>query len=738
MSKADEMKLQHVDTTRTAATTEGETIDVARRRFLRQAVAATSSIAIAEILPSALVSADPQACNPGPEFIAVKEIVRRGNNLQAVIKVKSGANRIVPGQPSPLTLRYFAGYYPDNLTTPVWPLTANAGPGPTLRCEVGDSVQISLLNEVDVSVFQGSLYSGEKGTATGCDEVTKVSQTNPADTNWYPANDLYPNCFHASSASNLHFHGTHVTPSTTGDDILINVQPAPNMTLEDEKQILAWFQPIFNKGEAVKSWGDLPEQWRRYQMGPWPNPSRPRGLVGEYDDTAPYTGPGANPNGRGLPDKLKLWPKNDAAIKAGEWPQYFVGSTPVCFRIPKVSPPVHKMGQAPGTHWYHAHKHGSTSVNLFNGLAGALIITDNSPTGYDGRLQSFYQGRLEERVIIFQQITDTINMMVANQNNVSSPALYVNGQSTPTIKMRKGQIQLWRMINASVSTFVSGQFKPCTGTPPLQCVQTAQDGVQFSQTNYQKQPLGNKGQNPLAFPLAPANRVDLLVQAPTTAGLHVMQTTGNNPRPILFVQVTDETQNPAMQFPPVDRFPKLPDFLNDIPASAVQVRREVNYGSCVPNLPKQSRQPPLRQWTINGKQFEDGIVNQQIKLDTVEEWTIYNSTTQAAHPFHIHVNPFQIVEVFSPNAPAGQQLQKFDKDFVWWDTFAIPTAKTDSTSGGVIASGYFKMRSRFVDFTGLYVHHCHILAHEDRGMMQLVEVCQDLATCGTHTTMSHH
>jgi FtsP/CotA-like multicopper oxidase with cupredoxin domain len=101
------------------------------------------------------------------------------------------------------------------------------------------------------------------------------------------------------------------------------------------------------------------------------------------------------------------------------------------------------------------------------------------------------------------------------------------------------------------------------------------------------------------------------------------------------------------------------------------------------------------------------------------------------------VNPFQIVEVYNPNAAAGQQLLKFDKDFVWWDVFAITTAKQDS-KGNVIASGYFKMRSRFVDFTGMYVHHCHILAHEDRGMMQLVEVCRDLATCNTHTTLSHH
>jgi hypothetical protein len=88
--------------------------------------------------------------------------------------------------------------------------------------------------------------------------------------------------------------------------------------------------------------------------------------------------------------------------------------------------------------------------------------------------------------------------------------------------------------------------------------------------------------------------------------------------------------------------------------------------------------------------------------------------------------------------------------YVWWDVFAIPTGKqydvttlcnSDinkcppaiqpyvqcSTRNGTTTCtetipGYFKMRSRFVDFTGTYVLHCHILIHEDRGMMQLVEV----------------
>jgi hypothetical protein len=59
---------------------------------------------------------------------------------------------------------------------------------------------------------------------------------------------------------------------------------------------------------------------------------------------------------------------------------------------------------------------------------------------------------------------------------------------------------------------------------------------------------------------------------------------------------------------------------------------------------------------------------------------------------------------------------------VWWDVFAIPSSRR--VAGGIkdVIPGFYKMRSRFVDFPGLYVMHCHILIHEDRGMMYGVEV----------------
>jgi FtsP/CotA-like multicopper oxidase with cupredoxin domain len=94
-------------------------------------------------------------------------------------------------------------------------------------------------------------------------------------------------------------------------------------------------------------------------------------------------------------------------------------------------------------------------------------------------------------------------------------------------------------------------------------------------------------------------------------------------------------------------------------------------------------------------------------LGDVQDWLLTN-TTSMAHPFHIHINPFQIVEIVDK---VNGKTYTPDGDLIWQDVIAIPP------KGGSV-----RIRSRFADFTGTYVLHCHILAHEDRGMMQLVRV----------------
>jgi FtsP/CotA-like multicopper oxidase with cupredoxin domain len=309
------------------------------------------------------------------------------------------------------------------------------------------------------------------------------------------------------------------------------------------------------------------------------------------------------------------------------------------------------------------------------------------------------------------------------------------------------------------------QFQSIAPATGLAWRQIAQDGVQLAFENYDKT-LGTVNRQ---FNLAPANRADILVRASTTPGttyaITVQPNEGialdptsspgvrDNPVVLMTVSVDGPVVDPAQDFiQKKSDYPKMPDFLGDIPASSIAQRRTLDFGA-VHNL-------------IDGKTFNQNRYSQIMELNDAEEWTIKNEAGDKAHPFHIHINPFQITEVFEPNSentsdptkpcyvdPTNPQTWKpckpFTGPFVWWDTFAIPTSVTKNlpattcttvdkcpaaiqeyttcSSGqcSVTIAGYFKMRTRFVDYTGAYVVHCHILIHEDRGMMQLVEVVPD-------------
>lgn len=126
---------------------------------------------------------------------------------------------------------------------------------------------------------------------------------------------------------------------------------------------------------------------------------------------------------------------------------------------------------------------------------------------------------------------------------------------------------------------------------------------------------------------------------------------------------------------------------------------------------------------INNKQFgQTGeVIDQCMPLNGLQDWVLEN-WTNVAHPFHIHINPFQVIKI---EAPAEGKTYKPSGEFVWQDVIAIPPAviTTDDKTGKIsVTPGRVTIRQIYLDFTGTFVLHCHILAHEDRGMMQLVHV----------------
>ncbi|HEX8411403.1 MAG TPA: multicopper oxidase domain-containing protein [Thermoanaerobaculia bacterium] len=727
--------------------------------------------------------AQKQPCPAQDTLPKIPEIVTDGNGLTQGSIVVSSAQVLMPfrvpaSKPAadskhdcyPQWVRIIRA---GNQMMPVLPKGTyqNPMPGPTLRARVGDLVQLTFLNQVDPNVFPYSIDQGEK--SFGCDQ-----------TSVYPANvsDKFPNCFHGSSTANIHFHGSHTNPNSTGDNVFIEVRPSPrtqdeaNAPTVTAATVREPFAEFFKQCAATLKASDPLIQWPRFWEDlPAAYRTSQETLLKAYDSSGKYA--------------KKLWPVDERQIAERAWPQYYIGAYPYCFRIPSYAqaepkpPATHthdtataadaantqgagtaevpepeptrtlQMGQAPGTHWYHAHKHGSTAINISNGMTGAFIMEG----GYDDDLNAYYGANWTrtQPTMVVNQLGVSPNLERggggAGQGQDQGPTFSVNGRLDPIVRMQPGEVQLWRIVNTS-----SRAFMYMAGPPAgFQWRQLSQDGVQLNDANYQSAEFQNND-----ITLAPGNRADFLVKAPASAvttKLQVMNLVTTVPNenlvPLLTVQVSGAAK--PMNFIP--RAPAFPTFLDDIKASDVKGTKRIVFAT-------KKATPGGSDHFIDGKQFS-GEVGEVVLLNTVEEWTVVNETFAPAisHPFHIHINPFQITELFDPNATipdpnkAGATLPMYvlsqsdvtvpgqqcvisadestwkpcvaipETNRLWWDVFPIPTGRVltdpnDSKKTIAEIPGYFKMRSRFVDYHGYYVIHCHILAHEDRGMMTIVEV----------------
>ena len=681
--------------------------------------------------------------------------------------------------------------------------------GPTLRARIGDVVQLAFINQVNSSRFDRNI------DIDACMTVGKDGSIYPA-----AEGDKAPNCLHASSSGNLHFHGTHTNPNGTGDNVYLTVRPLPRnnqgaltvTTAEVTKGFDSFFgtctQDLQNPTNLWPAlWSDLPSATRQGWL------AKQQSMLIAYDQD-PRT-----------PPNQQLWQK-DVTVKDHLWPQYYIGAVPYCFALPNkpidqaISDGALRMGQAPGTHWYHAHKHGSTAINVENGMSGVFIIEGE----YDDTLNAAYNQYVpkdqqpwtrSQPVMLLNQIGTTPGILTQAGNGAAGTTDFaVNGQLRPFMSMKPGEIKLWRIVNSSGRNAV--YFLP----PPanFHWMQTAQDGVQLAQSRY-------KASKDQPFYLAPGNRVDLLVQAPSTpvAGVPVnvqlvmgraaLNPAAKNPPasvPLMTINVGPSQPSLGMPFlndqppgtppnpPNGAAYPTQPKFLTDITDQEWMRSGSPTKELVFASTPSATGAGNIH--TINGYQFSEGGNSEvDVFLGNTEQWKIVNTTYAnnkptvlggtgvIDHPFHIHVNPFQILEVFDPNEllpnPDGTPsstpryvvattanpnppynaatqcvINANDKttwsvagackpqpgtpvpppptNLVWWDTFAIPTALGVATSdpkNPIVIPGYFIMRSRFVDYPGFYVLHCHILIHEDRGMMFSVSVSKK-----PMLMMSHH
>jgi FtsP/CotA-like multicopper oxidase with cupredoxin domain len=753
-----------------------------------------------------------------PEIVSGNDKVLRGTIVltdeQRRLLFRSPGTR--PGQPGslfdcvPQRVRAFIGLEAMPKVPPSPGGIIDPYPGPTLRARLGDVVKLTFVNLIDPGRFPYSIDQGEKRRGGTTDPASGCDISSPGDPKaGYPllGGDAFPDCFHGSSTGNIHFHGTHTNPDSTADNVLLEIRPTPldgaDRTVEAmSARANRTFEDFFKACEAqlrANVLSTFPQTWNDAPLGPWTTPgtwtAEQAKALQDYD----------NRTGQ------DLWGTNKRQIDRNAWPQNYIGAYPYCFGIPEYKqttwpPPLGSgspiMGQAPGTHWYHAHKHGSTAINVANGMTGVFIIEGD----YDDKLNTFYGTgwTRTQPVMVINQLGVSPNLLrqpsagggpgAGSQDK--GPEFSVNGRSQPVVAMAPGEVQMWRIANTS------GRSAAYFGgiAPGLQWMQLAQDGVQFTYDNYQK------SQN-RPFMMASGNRVDLLVKAPPTPGTYpvlvqhaVDRSDLATASPVVLFQVVvsgDPATGRRAQFIDQANFPQQPPFLANIGNAEVTggMSDGVRVGTITnPRVITFASTPPTftatptggqtyAMHTINGLKFDSQNPKDYLRLTlgSVEEWKIVNETYGPAisHPFHIHINPFQIVEVFDPNATVNDpNLGTVPKYFfttlpkaanvqppsnlqcvvnlndretwtdcnrdtsnnprIWWDVFPIPSGRQVSVTnmqlisadtplnpvaqGSYNVPGYIKIRSRFVDFAGQYVLHCHILAHEDRGMMMMVQV----------------
>jgi FtsP/CotA-like multicopper oxidase with cupredoxin domain len=333
-----------------------------------------------------------------------------------------------------------------------------------------------------------------------------------------------------------------------------------------------------------------------------------------------------------------------------------------------------------GTSWYHPHHHGSADVQISSGMVGALIVE-----GDFADVPEIANAR--ERVLILSEVLFDYLGTIEEYDTLWPEAvprfLAVNGQREPIIHMQPGEVQRWRIVDAAHEN----NFRLALDGHALQAI--AHDGIQASHIDQHENLV-----------IAPGQRVDLLVQAgsPGTYELKAIPNDQGYRSPtgtLAHVVVAGEPLPMALptSLPPPPLEPVRDEELTG--------SRRLTLSVSEPEYPPAANYQEFA-FLIDDRRFDLTRVDQHIELGAVEEWTVINDHTDD-HVFHIHTNPFQVTKL------NGESLSTP----VWRDTVVVPR------------EGSVTFRSRFLDFTGRTVLHCHMMNHEELGMMQLIEFSGD-------------
>ena len=336
---------------------------------------------------------------------------------------------------------------------------------------------------------------------------------------------------------------------------------------------------------------------------------------------------------------------------------------------------------APGTYWYHPHEHGLVEEQVFGGLAGFLYVK-----GLKEMLPDKLADAKEHFIMLKDMQLNKGNSIINTNIDSNKPTnRFVNGLMKPVMQMKPGETQMWHIGNMSADIWYT----------------LAAAGMQFHV-------IAEDG-NPVDTPwtvsdllIAPGKRFDVIVRAPKSGSVELKtmkMSTGpaGDTYPTVGLATIELAgqQQKAIPLPKTVRPANAPYWIDLLSKPVAKERTFV-------------LTEDKNGFYINGKSWSENFIDATPLKGTVEQWTYINETGED-HPIHIHVNDMQVVTI---NGVAQSTN--------WVDTQKVPAMTKDAS--GAKQPGRVVVRMDFRKYVGTYVFHCHILAHEDNGMMGNVTV----------------
>ncbi|MEL6493397.1 MAG: multicopper oxidase family protein, partial [Cyanobacteria bacterium J06621_3] len=353
-----------------------------------------------------------------------------------------------------------------------------------------------------------------------------------------------------------------------------------------------------------------------------------------------------------------------------------------------------------GTFWYHPHYHGLVAEQLFGGLAGLFIV--RGPLDDIPEIKAAGESFLVLKDFAFDRQGNIPNPgHMAQMRGRIGDVLTASGQVNPSLSVAPGGLLRLRLLNASSSRY----FQLFLEAHELYLIAT--DGGAIATPISLSQLI-----------LAPGERAEVLVKGDQSPGEYRLLNQPFNPaRGQVGSGIMGDRMGGMMGSPSSSRTETVATLSYSKEAKSVPLPTQLIPVAALPEA-QTTRQFTLNHgmgrgmaggmgggmvFLINDQAFDHSRVDTQVQLGTIEDWEIINTGTMA-HPFHVHVNKFQIISRNGEPVPYA----------AWKDVVSVSPGER------------VKLRMAFRDYAGKTVYHCHVLDHEDLGMMGTLEILAEI------------